>query len=92
VRQLQLTAVRAFLKRGRRQRVMAAAHVCASRARFSLRDGHLGSSLNPCKNMRLSSPSSPDRSRHRGTWLRIAPGNPRSIPRRRLIVANEGAL
>jgi hypothetical protein len=42
VRQLQLTAVRAFLELGRRQRVVAAAHVALGRRGFSLGDSHCG--------------------------------------------------
>src|SRR6478672_49722 len=42
VRQLQLTAVRAFLELGGFQRMMAAAHVPLGRRSFSLRDSHCG--------------------------------------------------
>jgi uncharacterized membrane protein YecN with MAPEG domain len=42
VRQLQFAAVRAFLERGRLQRVMAAAHVPLRRRGFSLGDSHCG--------------------------------------------------
>ena len=40
VRQLQLTAVRAFLELGRGQRVMAATHVAAGRRGLALGNGH----------------------------------------------------
>src|SRR5436190_18940903 len=46
VRKLELTAVGALLEARRSQRVMAAAHIALRGRRFSLRDGHLGSSLN----------------------------------------------
>src|SRR3954453_13891086 len=42
VRQLQLAAIRAFLELGRRQRMVAAAHVPLGRRCFSLRDSHCG--------------------------------------------------
>jgi hypothetical protein len=42
VRQLQFTAVRAFLKRSGLQRMMAAAHVPLGRRSFSFRDSHSG--------------------------------------------------
>jgi hypothetical protein len=42
VRQLQFAAIRAFLKRGRGQRVVAATHIPTRRRGFSLRDGHFG--------------------------------------------------
>jgi hypothetical protein len=42
VRQLQFATVRAFLKRGGRQRIMAATHVPPRRRCFSFRDGHFG--------------------------------------------------
>jgi hypothetical protein len=46
--QLQLAAVRAFLEAGRRQRMMAAAHVALGRRCFSLGDGHCGTCLFNC--------------------------------------------
>src|SRR5688572_29851054 len=45
VRQAKLAAIRAFLEIGRRQRVMAAAHVPLGRRSFSLRDSHCGTCL-----------------------------------------------
>src|SRR5436190_11253838 len=49
VRELELAAVRAFLKLGRRQRVMAAAHVPLRRRGFSLWDSHCGTPLKSIK-------------------------------------------
>jgi hypothetical protein len=46
VRQLQLTAVGAFLERRGLQRMMAAAHVPLGRRSFSFRDSHSGT-FNP---------------------------------------------
>ena len=42
VRQLQFPAIRAFLELGRRQRVVAAAHVALRGRSFSLGDSHSG--------------------------------------------------
>jgi hypothetical protein len=42
VRELQLAAIRTFLELGRRQRVMAAAHVPLRRRGFSFWDSHCG--------------------------------------------------
>jgi hypothetical protein len=57
VRQLKLSAIRAFLELGRRQRMMAAAHVPLRRRGFSLRDSHCGTfKINKnCDDLRLIS-------------------------------------
>jgi uncharacterized membrane protein YecN with MAPEG domain len=61
VRKLELTAVRAFLKLGRRQRMMAAAHVPLGRRSFSLGDSHCGTfEINKnCDDLRLISRENP---------------------------------
>jgi hypothetical protein len=42
VRELEFTAVRAFLELGRGQRMVAATHVPLGRRSFSFRDSHCG--------------------------------------------------
>jgi uncharacterized membrane protein YecN with MAPEG domain len=54
VRTLQLTTIRAFLKRRDRQRIMAAAHVALRRGGFSLGDCHVGTYSISSKNKATS--------------------------------------
>src|SRR5437764_7759364 len=68
VRQLQFAAIGAFLELGRRQRMVAAAHVPLGRRGFSLGDSHCGTFDTKIKIATICASSQRDRPTG-GSWI-----------------------